>query len=98
LQTQKHQALPAARKLLREKAIAIANDIRGLLRNCGLKVGLVGKVKFDDHKLVEDRPYLVRSCQLHGKCCAKSSRSGYQGTPPAWAALRGFAGTMILRS
>lgn len=28
-----------ARKLLQDKAIAIENDIRGLLRNFGLKVG-----------------------------------------------------------
>jgi transposase len=35
------------RKLLQEKAIAIENDIRGLLRNFGLKVGAIGVVKFD---------------------------------------------------
>lgn len=33
LTSQKHRALLTARKLLQEKAIAIANDIRGLLRN-----------------------------------------------------------------
>jgi transposase len=36
-----------ARKLLQGKAIAIENDIRGLLRNFGLKVGVVGTVKFE---------------------------------------------------
>jgi transposase len=30
------------RKLLQSKAIAIENDLRGTLRNFGLKVGLVG--------------------------------------------------------
>ena len=33
------------RKLLQSKAIAIENDLRGTLRNFGLKVGMVGKVK-----------------------------------------------------
>ncbi|NRP75750.1 hypothetical protein ILFOPFJJ_06673 [Ensifer psoraleae] len=35
LTSQKHRALLTARKFLQEKAIAIANDIRGLLRNFG---------------------------------------------------------------
>ncbi|WP_234837256.1 IS110 family transposase, partial [Sinorhizobium meliloti] len=39
LASQKRRALLTARKLLQEKAIAIENDIRGLLRNFGLKVG-----------------------------------------------------------
>jgi hypothetical protein len=34
------------RKLLQSKAIAIENDLRGTLRNFGLKVGMVGKLKF----------------------------------------------------
>src|SRR5450759_103494 len=33
------------RKLLQSKAIAIDNDLRGTLRNFGLKVGMVGKAK-----------------------------------------------------
>ena len=33
------------RKLLQSKAIAIDNDLRGTLRNFGLKVGMVGTVK-----------------------------------------------------
>jgi transposase len=47
LTSQKRRALLTARKLLQEKAIAIENDIRGLLRNFGLKVGAIGVVKFD---------------------------------------------------
>jgi hypothetical protein len=35
------------RKLLQSKAIAIENDLRGALRNFGLKVGMVGKMKFE---------------------------------------------------
>jgi transposase len=47
LMSQKRRALLNARKLLQEKAIAIENDIRGLLRNFGLKVGAVGTVGFE---------------------------------------------------
>ncbi len=35
------------RKLLQSKAIAIDNDLRGTLRNFGLKVGMIGTVKFE---------------------------------------------------
>ena len=48
LMSQKRRVLLTARKLLQEKAIAIENDIRGLLRNFGLKVGIVGTVAFED--------------------------------------------------
>jgi transposase len=47
LASQNRRALLTARKLLQEKAIAIENDIRGLLRNFGLKVGAVGAVAFE---------------------------------------------------
>jgi transposase len=55
LTSQKRRALLTARKLLQEKAIAIENDIRGLLRNFGLKVGVVGTIKFGEriHDLLE---------------------------------------------
>ena len=43
LSSQKRRALLTARKLLQEKALAVENDIRGLLRNFGLKVGAVGR-------------------------------------------------------
>jgi transposase len=58
LASQKRRALLTARKLLQKKAIAIENDIRGLLRNFGLKVGVVGVVKFEQRirDLVEDMP------------------------------------------
>ena len=35
------------RKLLQSKAIAIDNDLRGTLRNFGLKLGVVRTVKFE---------------------------------------------------
>jgi transposase len=46
---------------LQDKAIAIENDIRGLLRNFGLKVGVIGVVKFDGRirELVEGMPELI---------------------------------------
>ncbi len=58
LTSQKRRVLLTARKLLQEKAIAIENDIRGLLRNFGLKVGTVSVVKFEQRigELVEGLP------------------------------------------
>jgi transposase len=47
LRSQKLRMLLTHRKLLQSKAIAIDNDLRGTLRNFGLKVGVVGKVKFE---------------------------------------------------
>src|ERR1700681_133241 len=49
------------RKLLQSKAIAIDNDLRGTLRNFGLKVGVVGTVKFEARikELVENLPDLA---------------------------------------
>jgi len=59
--SQKRRTLLTARKLLQEKAIAIENDIRGLLRNYGLKVGVVGSISFDARirTLVEGLPDLL---------------------------------------
>src|SRR5256714_6505012 len=45
IRSQKLRMLLTHRKLLQSKAIAIENDLRGTLRNFGLKVGMVGKVK-----------------------------------------------------
>jgi transposase len=46
------------RKLLQSKAIAVDNDLRGTLRNFGLKVGLVGAARFETRikELVENLP------------------------------------------
>ena len=59
--SQYRRALLTARKLLQEKAISIENDVRGLLRNFGLKVGMVGSAGFDARirELVDDRPELA---------------------------------------
>jgi transposase len=47
LRSQKLRMLLTHRKLLQSKAIAIENDLRGTLRNFGLKVGMVGTLKFE---------------------------------------------------
>ena len=61
LRSQKLRMLLTHRKLLQSKAIAIENDLRGTLRNFGLKVGMVGKVKFEARikELVESLPDLA---------------------------------------
>src|SRR5882672_12338048 len=61
LRSQKLRMLLTHRKLLQSKAIAIENDLRGTLRNFGLKVGMVGKVKFEARirELVENIPNLA---------------------------------------
>ncbi len=61
LRSQKLRMLLTHRKLLQSKAIAIENDLRGTLRNFGLKVGMVGKVNFEVRirDLVENLPDLA---------------------------------------
>ena len=59
--SQKLRMLLTHRKLLQSKAIAIDNDLRGTLRNFGLKVGVVGASKFEARirELVENLPDLA---------------------------------------
>ena len=61
LRSQKLRMLLTHRKLLQSKAIAIDNDLRGTLRNFGLKVGVVGALKFEARirELVEALPDLA---------------------------------------
>ena len=61
LRSQKLRMLLTHRKLLQSKAIAIDNDLRGTLRNFGLKVGMVGTMKFEARikELVENLPDLA---------------------------------------
>ena len=68
------------RKLLQSKAIAVENDLRATLRNFGLKVGVVGTVKFEARirELVENLPdlvVLVNRCSLYVGCFASRSAS-----------------------
>jgi transposase len=61
LRSQKLRMLLTHRKLLQSKAIAIENDLSATLRNFGLKVGIVGTVKFEARikELVENLPDLA---------------------------------------
>src|SRR5476651_1787707 len=61
LRSQKLRMLLTHRKLLQSKAIAIDNDLRATLRNFGLKVGIVGRAKFEARikELVENLPDLA---------------------------------------
>src|SRR5437588_6064780 len=61
LRSQKLRMLLTHRKLLQAKAIAVENDLRATLRNFGLKVGVVGAVKFEARvkELIDNFPDLV---------------------------------------
>lgn len=56
--SQHRRLLLTSRKLLQRKIYDIENDLRGSLRNFGLKVGVVGAIKFEDRirELVADHP------------------------------------------
>jgi len=61
LRSQKLRMLLTHRKLLQSKAISVENDLRATLRNFGLKVGVVGTVKFEARikELVANLPDLA---------------------------------------
>ena len=61
LASQKRRMLLTSRQLLQAKALDIENDLRGTLRNFGLKVGMVGVAKFEARirDLVVDHPDLA---------------------------------------
>ena len=61
LRSQKLRMLLTHRQLLQSKAIAVENDLRGTLRNFGLKVGMAGKARFEARirELVENLPDLA---------------------------------------
>jgi transposase len=73
--SQKLRVLLTHRKLLQSKAIAIENDLRATLRNFGLKVGMVGTVKFETRikELVESR--FGRAGRTAAHCPAGRSRA-----------------------
>jgi transposase len=61
LASQKRRMLLPSRQLLLAKALDIESDLRGTLRNFGLKVGMVGTAKFETRirGLVADHPDLA---------------------------------------
>src|SRR5881275_303351 len=72
LASQKRRMLLTSRQLLQAKALDIENDLRGTLRNFGLKVGMVGTVKFEARirELVADHPEVVAQGLGHEDCPA----------------------------
>jgi hypothetical protein len=81
------------RQLLLSKAIALENDLRGTLRNFGLKVGMVGKVKFEARirELVENLPdlaVLVEPMLIVRGCYANRSSSCIAACWPSSGMMR----------
>src|SRR5271154_2379395 len=97
LRSQKLRMLLTHRKLLQSKAIAVDNDLRSTLRNFGLKVGMVGAVKFEARIMSWSRAFPTwrswsNRCSLSGECSASRSafsspaaghRPGRWGLPAA---------------
>jgi len=77
LRSQKLRMLLTHRKLLQSKAIAIENDLRATLRNFGLKVGMVGAVKFEVRikELVENIPDLAILGRTAADCPTHAART-----------------------
>src|SRR3954453_15629836 len=71
LRSQKLRMLLTHRKLLQSKAIAIENDLRGTLRNFGLKVGMVGSKQ----GACRDPPGFDRAGRAAAHCAAGASRT-----------------------
>ena len=84
LRSQKLRMLLTHRKLLQSKAIAIDNDLRGTLRNFGLKVGMVGTAKFEARikELVENLPDLADAGRTAACCPAGASRADRHPASP----------------
>jgi transposase len=90
LRSQKLRMLLTHRKLLQSKAIAIDNDLRGTLRNFGLKVGVVGTAKFEARikELGREPPRLGRSGRTAAGCPAGASRADRHPASPLLAIVR----------
>ena len=101
LRSQKLRMLLTHRQLLLSKAIALENDLRGTLRNFGLKVGMVGKVKFEARirELVETLPdlaVLVEPMLIVGGCYARFEVRRDAAILPRWRSSRHCAGMVDL--
>jgi transposase len=83
LRSQKLRMLLTHRKLLQSKAIAIENDLRGTLRNFGLKVGMVGKVRFEARiKELVETPRLGGTGRTAAHCPAGATRTDRHPASP----------------
>ncbi len=74
LTSQKRRALLTARKLLQENAVAFENEIRGLLRNFGLKVGVVAVGKFDE-RIRDARRRYTGAYRNHGTVADRAAKA-----------------------
>ena len=88
VRSQKLRMLLTHRKLLQSKAIAIDNDLRGTLRNFGLKVGVVGASKFEAR---HDPACVGRAFQLGDVARPRFSVETPDSTKSLTAATRGCA-------
>ena len=91
LRSQKLRMMLTHRKLLQSKAIAIENDLRGTLRNFGLKVG-IAETKFEARIKSWSRTFptwpMVEPSSLSGGRCANRSSSCIAVYWPSSAMLR----------
>ena len=84
LRSQKLRMLLTHRKLLQSKAIAIDNDLRGTLRNFGLKVGMVGggQVRGAHQGTGRESARPGRAGRTAARCPAGASRTARDPAPP----------------
>ena len=83
LRSQKLRMLLTHRKLLQSKAIAIENDLRGTLRNFGLKVGIVGKLKFETRiRQLVAISLIWPSWSAAARCLQSAARADRRPAPP----------------
>lgn len=105
LMSQKQRALLTARKLLQEKAIAIENDMRGLLRNFGTRGRQAQNRQVRSayprtHRKTVCPPLPMRWLALHCAsegCSGGPSRSSPQADEP-WRIIEKHLSESMLRS
>ena len=90
------------RKLPQSNAVATDNDLRGTLRNFGLKVGMVGTVKFEGRirELVENLPdlaVLISLSNLPEFVAVHESAYGTKRTSNRQPAMSAFGGKADIR-
>ena len=77
LRSQKLRMMLTHRKLLQSKAIAIENDLRGTLRNFGVKVGIAGEdeVRGSHERAGREPSRLGRVGRTNARCPADAART-----------------------
>ena len=84
LRSQKLRMMLTHRKLLQSKAIAIENDLRGTLRNFGLKVGIAGEdeVRGPHQRAGREPSRLGRVGRTNARCPADAARTDRHPASP----------------